>query len=494
MLKTTTTYDERFRPQYHYTPEANWLNDPNGMVWFEGEYHLFYQYHPHSTVWGPMHWGHAVSKDLVHWEQLPIALWPDHNGAVFSGSAVVDWQDTTGFFGGSAGLVAMFTHADLHPETGEPRQRQSLAYSNDKGRTWVTYAGNPVLEDERYTDYRDPKVFRDEKRSRWGMVLAAADRVLFYHSTNLIHWTYGGEFGAAEGSHDGVWECPDLFELPVDGGQSESKWVLIVSIGANDALAEGSRTQYFIGDYDGVSFVNDNPQDTVLWLDHGRDNYAGVSWSDIPEHDGRRLFIGWMNNWKYANLVPAGSWRGAMTLPRTLELGTCEDGVRLRQSPVEELKALRTPLFQLENSVVEASDGNILKDIKGNTLEIEAEVRTSGAEEFGFRVHGSGHRGIIIGYHSDSEFLFIDRTNAGETGFHPEFSCRHGDDLQPSNGTVKLRIFVDRSSVEVFANDGCLALTDQVFPDPAHQELELYVRGGSIEVLSMNIYGLRSIW
>ncbi|WP_328805562.1 glycoside hydrolase family 32 protein [Paenibacillus apii] len=490
----TKSYCETFRPQFHYSPAANWLNDPNGMVWYEGEYHLFYQYHPHSSVWGPMHWGHAVSKDLVFWEELPIALKPDHNGAIFSGSAVVDRNDTTGFFGGGSGLVAIFTHHDTNPVSGGPRQRQSLAYSTDKGRTWTMYEGNPVLEDERHIDYRDPKVFWDSERLRWVMVLAAGQRVLFYHSPNLIHWSFGSEFGASEGSHDGVWECPDLFQLPVIGRGGESKWVLIVSIGPNDALAEGSRTQYFVGEFDGVNFVSDNPPGTVLWLDHGRDNYAGVSWSDVPAEDGRRLFIGWMNNWKYANLLPTEGWRGAMTLPRELGLVVCEDGIRLRQQPVSELDTLRTLKFQLEDLAIQAGDGNLLQSIQGNTLEIEAEIKLADSSSFGFRIHGSQGQGTVIGYDAGRSYLFIDRRSAGITDFHPDFSCEHGADLKPSGGIVKLHIFADRSSVEVFANDGLAVLTDQVFPDPAHQELELFVQEGSIEIISLRIYGLKSIW
>ncbi|QWU17263.1 fructan beta-fructosidase [Paenibacillus sophorae] len=491
---STKSYSETFRPQFHYSPEANWLNDPNGLVWYEGEYHLFYQHHPHSTVWGPMHWGHAVSKDLVYWEELPIALWPDHNGAIFSGSAVVDWHDTTGFFNGGSGLVAVFTHHDTQTPSGVPRQSQSLAYSSDKGRTWTMYEGNPVLEDERHVDYRDPKVFWDSERERWAMVLAAGQRILFYHSPDLIHWSFGSEFGASEGSHDGVWECPDLFRLPVDGGSGESKWVLIVSIGPSDELAEGSRTQYFVGEYDGVSFVSDNPPDTVLWLDHGRDNYAGVTWSDVPAQDGRRLFIGWMNNWKYANLLPTEAWRGAMTLPRELGLAVCEDGVRLRQMPVKELEALREKEFRINHAVINAGDGNLLQDIHGSALEIEAEIKLTGASAFGFRIHGSAGQGTVIGYDASRSYVFIDRRNAGISDFHPDFSCEHGADLKPSGDILKLRIFADHSSVEVFAGDGRVALTDQVFPGPEHQNLELYVQEGSIEIISLHVYGLKSIW
>lgn len=305
---------DRFRPGFHFSPPTSWANDPNGLVYYEGSYHLFYQYHPYSNKWGPMHWGHAISEDLIHWQHAPIALFPDEHGAIFSGCCVVDWNNSSGLFKDSHGLVAIFTHADIHPETGQPRQRQSLAYSSDKGQTWQKYNGNPVLAENDLIDFRDPKVFWHAQSKRWIMAIVAGDHVRFYASDNLREWSLTGKFGREEGSHDGVWECPDLFQLPADD-TGRSKWVLIISIGDNPNCPEGSRTQYFIGEFDGKTFINDNPSDHILWLDYGRDNYAGVTWSDIPEQDGRRVIIGWMSNWKYANETPTYSWRGAMTLP-----------------------------------------------------------------------------------------------------------------------------------------------------------------------------------
>nr|WP_237389541.1 glycoside hydrolase family 32 protein [Bacillus sp. USDA818B3_A] len=278
-------YKEKHRPQFHFSPEEKWMNDPNGMVFFNDEYHLFYQYHPFGTTWGPMHWGHAVSKDLIYWEQLPIALYPDDHGAIFSGSAVVDWNNTSGFFPEGPGLVAIYTSADNYPESDRPRQRQSLAYSKDNGRTWVKYEGNPVLSDLNITDYRDPKVFWHNETNKWVMVLATGQSVTLYISANLKDWEFASEFGNKAGSHDGVWECPDLFQLPVDGNENNQKWVMFVSIGDNPQFKEGSRTQYFVGQFDGTTFVNDNPDEMVLWLDFGRDNYAGVSWSDMPAEE-----------------------------------------------------------------------------------------------------------------------------------------------------------------------------------------------------------------
>ncbi|WP_309122171.1 glycoside hydrolase family 32 protein [Paenibacillus sp.] len=490
---TIKTYDEAYRPQFHFSPAAHWMNDPNGMVYYEGEYHLFYQHHPKGTTWGPMHWGHAVSRDLVHWEHLPVALEPDEHGFIFSGSAVVDWNDSTGFFSGKPGLVAIFTHADTYPGSERPRQRQSIAYSLDKGRTWMKYEGNPVCADEAITDFRDPKVFWDRRHGQWVMVLASGDHVRFYVSKNLLQWTFSSAFGSSEGSHDGVWECPDLFELPVDGDPERTKWVLIVSIGDHPDLPEGSRTQYFIGDFDGRTFTNDAAPEAVLWLDHGRDNYAGVTWSDVAAEDGRRLFIGWMSNWKYANFTPTVSWRSAATLPRELTLREEPEGVRLTQQPAKELELLRLHSRRWRDVRVEPG-ANLLSGARGDQLEIEAEFELGDAEQFGIKLRASSREETVVAYDVRAESLFIDRTKSGATDFHKQFGCKHGAPMQPKDGRVKLRIFVDWSSVEVFAADGKLVMTDLVFPDPASRGLELYAVGGAVKLVGLELHTLKSIY
>ncbi|AEI40576.1 glycoside hydrolase family 32 protein [Paenibacillus mucilaginosus] len=488
-----TPYLEKYRSQFHFTPPANWMNDPNGMVYWDGEYHLFYQYHPGGTTWGPMHWGHAVSTDLTHWEHLPMALKPDRHGQIFSGCAVVDWEDSSGFFAGSPGLVAVFTHADQHPDTDRPRQRQSLAYSLDKGRTWTMYDGNPVLSHEQLTDFRDPKVFWYAPNRTWVMVIAAGDRVLFYTSPDLKAWAYASEFGAEEGSHDGVWECPDLIELPVDGQADRTRWVLIVSIGDRPECPEGSRTQYFVGSFDGSRFTSDAQPEAVLWLDHGRDNYAGVTWSDANRADGGRLFIGWMSNWKYANLTPTDSWRSAMTLPRVMSLKTGPSGVRLVQEPVSGLQKLRREERQWEN--VPVTPGiNILSSEKSGTFEIECELELGSATEVGLKLRQSESEETVVGYNASAQTLFIDRTRSGETGFHAAFGCRHEAPLEAREGRLKLRLFVDHASVEVFANDGELVMTDQIFPDPGSTGLELYALGGEARLISLRLYELNSVY
>jgi fructan beta-fructosidase len=486
-------YTEKYRPQFHFSPEEEWMNDPNGMVYYEGEYHLFYQYHPHGTTWGPMHWGHAISQDLVHWEHLPIALAPDDNGMIFSGSAVVDWNDTSGFFNGGTGLVAIYTSADTYPNSERPRQRQSIAYSLDKGRTWMKYENNPVLSDESITDFRDPKVFWHKETNKWVMILAAGQTVRLYTSTNLKDWEFASEFGEGHGSHLGVWECPDLFELPVDNDSNQKKWVLFLSIGDNPAYKEGSRTQYFIGDFDGKTFTNEYTPETTLWIDGGRDNYAGVTWSDLPAEDGRRIYVGWMSNWKYANLTPTMEWRSAMTIPRVLSLKTLEEGIRLVQKPVKELKDIRTNSVRMFDKVIKPGE-NILGDMKSSSFEIIAEFEINNECEFGFKVRKSATEETIIGYNTKSKKLFVNRTNAGDNSFHEAFADQHEVELKPHENKIKLHMYVDWSSVEVLGNDGEQVMTDLIFPTEDGQEIELFSSGSEVKMDSLEFHELRSTW
>ncbi|OKP76211.1 glycoside hydrolase [Paenibacillus sp. P3E] len=492
MIESTKKYnDERFRPGFHFSPPSNWANDPNGLVYYEGSYHLFYQYHPYSNKWGPMHWGHAISEDLVHWQHEPIALFPDEHGAIFSGCCVVDWNNSSGLFEDSHGLIAIFTHADTSPVTGQPRQRQSLAYSSDKGQTWQKYAGNPVLAEENIVDFRDPKVFWHPQSKRWVMVLVAGDRAKFYGSENLREWSLTGEFGKEEGSHDGVWECPDLFELPIDD-TGLSKWVLLISIGDHPSCPEGSRTQYFIGEFDGNTFINDNPADHILWLDYGRDNYAGVTWSDIPEQDGRRVIIGWMSNWKYANETPTGSWRGAMTLPRVLSLTKQSGNVSLSQMPVREIEQLRKESMGWKGITV-TSASSFIQKMNEDLLEIEADIDISSGAEVHIRLKSSGRSEIVIGYDPVQQWLFIDRSNSGVTDFHPSFANKHGARRVSKNGKIKLQIWLDRNAVEVYADHGLVTLTDQIFPDAPIEKVELSTQSGQVVLDSLQIHILKSI-
>ncbi|KMJ59101.1 glycoside hydrolase [Bacillus sp. LL01] len=488
----TVQYKENHRPQFHFSPKEKWMNDPNGMVFFNKEYHLFYQYHPHGTTWGPMHWGHAVSKDMIHWEELPIALYPDEHGAIFSGSAVVDWNNTTGFFEEAPGLVAIFTHADNYPGTERPRQRQSLAYSKDDGRTWETYEGNPVLSDVDITDYRDPKVFWHEESNKWVMVLATGQTVTIYTSLNLKEWEFASVFGIKEGSHDGVWECPDLFQLPIDGEPGNKKWVMLVSIGDNPKFKEGSRTQYFVGDFDGTTFLNENSEEVVLWLDYGRDNYAGVSWSDIPREDGRRIYIGWMSNWRYANQLPTKEWRSAMTLPRELSLTSTAAGLRILQSPVAEIKTIRGEAESFKNL---ALDGNEPISYKISELtEIEVKFEKETAESFGLSVLNSKEEKTTISYDAVKEELIVDRTGAGDNSFSESFAAIQVAPLNMDGKTINLQIFVDASSIEVFANNGRIAVTSLVFPHEKADKVNLFSKEGTANVRQLTLTPLKSIW
>jgi fructan beta-fructosidase len=492
-------YQERFRPQFHFTPAVNWMNDPNGLVYYDGEYHLFFQFNPFGAKWGHMSWGHAVSPDLVRWEHLPVAI-PEADGVMaFSGSAVVDWNNTSGFGrDGKPPLVAIYTG---HRETN---QSQFIAYSNDRGRTWTGYDGNPVLDIGR-KDFRDPKVFWHGPQQRWVMVLALPDehKVRFYASPDLKRWQHLSDFGPAA-AVGGIWECPDLFELPVEGDPKRSRWVLIVSLNPG-SFAGGSGMQYFIGHFDGTTFTAESPAkgttstgmlaDTVLWADYGKDFYAAVSFSDVPREDGRRLWLGWMNNWQYAEVIPTVPWRSAQSLPRTLALRTTSQGLRLVQQPVRELQQLRGGRRTIAPQPIEEGVTMLAPHgIAGNALEIVAEFDVGTAAELGLKVRAGGQEETVIGIDARAGRLFIDRTRSGQTAFHPEFSGRHAAPLRLENGRVKLHVFVDWSSVEVFAASGEVVLTEQIFPAPESDGVALYARGGAARLVSFESWPLDSIW
>jgi fructan beta-fructosidase len=504
------------RPQYHFTPPANWMNDPNGLVYYQGEYHLFYQYYPGGYEvgdefrdrlrWGPMHWGHAVSTDLVRWQHLPIALYPDTHpesgpegavvqGMVWSGSAVVDWKNTSGFQqGNEPPLVAIFTLTDTG-KAGD--QRQGIAYSNDRGRTWTKYAGNPVLPNPGIPDFRDPHVFWHDATKRWVMIVSARDRVRLYTSPDLKEWTLASEFGEGQGSRGLPWECPDLFELKVDGDPSRAKWVMLVSV-QKYAPHGGSGTQYFVGDFDGTRFTDDNPAGTVLWLDYGRDDYAGVTWSDHPQNGSQRLFLGWMNDWDYAQGVPAYTFRSAMTLPRVLKLRAFDEGLRLVSQPVPELQSLRQgePLRTMRDTWVEGGR-NPLVGLSGETLEILADFQVDGsttASEFGFKLRQGDGKETVVGYEVQPGAMFVDRTRSGEFEFRGDDGGRHDAPLAPAAGKIELHIFLDRTSVEVFGNDGRQVITDTMFPPPNAKGVALYATDGRVRLTSLVIHRLRGFY
>lgn len=627
-LSSALSAAEPFRPAFHFTPERNWINDPNGMVWHDGEYHLFYQYNPFGEKWGHMSWGHAMSRDLMAWEHLPVAL-PEKDGImIFSGSAVVDLKNTSGLGTGSKPpMVAIYTgHRQGH-------QDQRIAFSNDRGRTWEQYPGNPVL-DLGKADFRDPKVFWHEAKSRWVMAvsLPTEKKISFYGSADLKKWDHLSDFGPA-GALSGIWECPDFFELPVEQAAGLRKWVLLLNMNPG-APAGGSGCQYFVGDFDGTTFkldadypvaksypsettrliadfedgnfatwtrsgasfaagptrpapgtivgfkgagiansfgAGDADQGTLvspefvidgdwlafrigggnhpetlgirlrvdgevvrsetgnnssnmesrswdvrslrgrkaiveihdghsgsdwghvmvdhivmgngpapssgepaLWADYGPDYYATVTWSDIPKNDGRRIALGWMNNWEYAEAIPTSPWRGAMTLPRELGLRRTPDGIRLVQTPVAETAKLRhgSPLRFSGGSMDLASRWLEQQTALPETLEVSMELTGLHSQSrFALSIHTGADERTVIGY--SGERIFVDRTGSGITDFHPKFAARHEAPVRVVDGRLSIRFFLDRSSLEVFAAKGETSMTYQIFPKPGDRRITI---------------------
>lgn len=449
------------RPLLHFTPPKAWMNDPNGLVYFDGEYHLFYQYYPDGLEWGPMHWGHAVSTNLIDWQHLEIALFPDDNGMCFSGSAIVDYNDTSGLFNGESGLLLFYT---AHRVTGDGHddyeQDQCIAFSSDKGRSWQKYAGNPVIPVPGFRDFRDPKVIWHAASQHWIMALACGQLIRFYRSENLLDWTLCSEFGAAEGAHTkGPWECPDLFELPVDGGQG-SRWVLIVGVGAGED-SWGSFTQYFIGDFDGIHFHNENEPDRVLLMDQSRDFYAVQSWSDTP--DNRRVAIAWVNNWLYANKIPENGWRGMMTVPREIRLVSTEDGVRIGQRFVAELdecsyrqhKTIVAETRRQGTHIDLATAQSINKPLRGLlTLKMEKDSRVA--------LYLSQTQQPDLIFQLDEMGVAMHYQRSGQNGceaFDRYFPFSVHLPVTDGSDSVSLEWISDNGCLELLINDGLYSLT-----------------------------------
>ncbi len=448
---------EPHRPQFHFSPGEKWMNDPNGMLYHKGVYHLFYQYYPDSTVWGPMHWGHATSKDLVYWQHQPVALYPDSLGYIFSGSAVVDSKNTSGFGkDGQIPLVAIFTH---HNPAGEQAKRndfqhQSIAYSLDDGKTWIKYSGNPVLKNPCITDFRDPKVMWYEKEKKWVMTLATKDRITFYSSPDLKNWNKESEFGQGLGAHGGVWECPDLFPLNHNG---KKVWVLLVSINPGGPNG-GSGTQYFVGNFDGKTF---SPFDKdIRWMDYGTDNYAGVTFFNT---EPGRILIGWMSNWQYAQVVPTEKWRSAMTIPRTLTIKEVNKKLFLVSRPVKELDKLPGKSIALSNINVK-SDYDLTPKLGAGKGLFELELSGIPANDFTIIMANDQGDELLIGYDKTSDQYYIDRTSSGNTGFEPGFAKRHVAPRISRDKNIRLKLIADAASVELFADDGLTVMTDIFFP------------------------------
>ena len=470
-------YNETYRPIYHFTPEIGWMNDPNGMVYFDGEYHLFYQYNPYGTKWQNMHWGHAVSTDLTSWTYLPVALAPDSLGSIFSGSAVIDVKNTAGF--GANAMIAIYTSAGKE-------QTQSIAYSTDRGRTFTKYSGNPVIPNPGIPDFRDPKVFWHTESDQWIMSLATKQTITFYGSANLKEWHLLSEFGDGIGSHGGVWECPDLIPLDYNG---KTKWVLLVSINPG-GVNGGSATQYFIGDFDGKNFTAD-ALPYPLWLDYGRDNYAGVTWSDVPETDGRKIFMGWMSNWDYANNVPSKNFRSAMTIARELKITNNGKHLVVSNYPVAETKALRASEIAKKDMLVENEIvlSNLIENNKG-AYEIEMTIKPQSAGIFGFMLQNSKSEALEIRFDMNTGFLSIHRNKSGLVDFEGRFASGMNAPLVRKDA-YKVKVLVDKASAEIFINEGELAFTTIFFPTEVMNNLKFYTKQGNFSVENLKIYNLK---
>jgi len=474
---------EKYRPAFHHTPQYGWMNDPNGMFYKDGKWHLYYQWNPYGSKWQNMTWGHSSSSDLVKWEHLPAAIEPNGLGTVFSGSSAIDRENSAGF--GKDAVIAMYTSAGAS-------QIQSIAYSHDNGETFTIYPANPVITLE--SEARDPNMFWNPETKQWTLILAhALDReMLIFTSADMKEWTLQSSFGKGLGAQDGVWECPDLFELPVDGTDLK-KWVLICNINPGGPFG-GSGIQYFIGDFDGKTFKADTDESGAVptkWLDYGKDNYALVSWSDAP--DNRRTAIGWMSNWQYAAEVPTRQFRSANTLPREISLFISTDNqIYAASVPSPELTGLRG------NPVADKKSVNVNK--KGKTILLPTEndgiceilLNVDPGKAGSVTLTFSNDRGekSVLTYDPDNETLSFDRRESGIVDFSQDFPAVTETPTFNGGGTLPLRIFVDRSSMEIFANEGKGVMTNLVFPTVPYTNLGISADGGNAKVRNLKIYSI----
>ena len=495
-----TSEEELYRPNYHFTPKKGWMNDPNGMFYFNGYYHLYYQHYPDDNVWGPMHWGHAISTDMIDWKEQPIALYPDELGYIFSGSAVADVENTSGFSSdGKVPIVAMYTSHD--PKKAEEDkidvETQSIAYSLDEGLTYTKYEGNPVIENPGIRDFRDPKVSWDKIHKKWIMVLAADDKTMFYESKNLKEWNLLSDFGQNIGAHGGVWECPDFFPLKVQGSD-EVKWVHLVSVNPGGPNG-GSATQYFIGEFDGKKFTIDKnfkeqmQEKHDFWVDFGKDNYAGVTWSNIVTKDGGKFFIGWMSNWEYANKVPTIAWRSAMTAPRELKLVKTPESFRLVFEPVDQLATYKANKFLKDNiKVKEKTDLIGSKEIDLSSAEIQFDIAKLPETGVKFKLYNAQGDELLFGYDAKDKHFYIDRSHAGKT----EFSEKFGESVSiaprvTENEGLKGTILLDKTSIELFYDDGKTVMTEIFFPNAPLTSLSIAAENQEFTLDSLQIYELK---
>ncbi len=434
-----TTNRERFRPIYHHTPVYGWMNDPNGMFYKDGVWHLYYQYNPYGSQWENMTWGHSTSKDLVHWEAQPMALEADWLGSIFSGSCVTNGNE----------VVAFYTSAGHH-------QTQSMAVSKDGGRTFKKYSGNPILTTSDIPDFRDPKAFWNEDAKMWNLILAAGQEMRIYSSKDLKAWKYESSFGKEYGNHSGVWECPDLFKMEeLKNGKVEEKWVLICNINPGGPFG-GSATQYFVGQFDGHKFTCESMPKVTKWLDYGKDHYATVSFYNAP--DNRRTVLAWMSNWQYANQVPTKQFRSANSIPRDLGLFRHGEETYVSVIPSKEMLDVRGAKIKNPTEACE-----ILIDTKSQT---EIVLSNTKGEQ------------VTMKYDGQQQTFTMERVKSGDVSFSEAFPAVT---VAPTFGAIKqLRIFIDRCSIEVFDAEGKMAMTNLVFPSEPYNTLK--VKGGKATI------------
>ena len=484
-MKLSDTFDmtnkEKYRPVYHHTPAYGWMNDPNGMFYKDGVWHLYFQHNPYGSTWGNMTWGHSTSTDLVHWQYEGDPVMADALGAVFSGSSVVDKDNTAGL--GAGTIVSFYTSAKSSP-WGDV-QMQSMAYSTDGGKTFTKYDGNPVITSTA-RDFRDPKVFWYAPGKHWVMMLAVGQEMQIWSSADLKDWKYESSFGAKQGAHGGVWECPDLVELPVEGTK-EKRWVLICNINPGGPFG-GSATQYFVGTFDGKKFTNQFPTKTK-WMDYGKDHYATVTFSNAP--DGRCVALGWMSNWQYAAVVPTKQYRSANTIARDLTLYRQGGDLLLKSAPSKEIEKARStkksvPQFNVSDSYEIAS----LLDGNDGAYEIEMEIKNNGAEKIAFTLQNAKGENVMMYYDTATRQFVMDRSNSGETSFSPDFPAMT---VAPAADVddIRLRLFVDRSSIEAFGDGGKFVMTNIVFPAEPYNKMKFESVRGSFTVKKMNVYKLK---
>ena len=482
----STGYSQPLRPQVHFSPQHNWTNDPNGLVYFHGEYHLFFQYNPFGDQWGHMSWGHAVSRDLLHWRELPVAI-PELKTArgsemVFTGSVVVDEKNTSGLcLSNKPCMVAVYTghHTASDPADKTVRQNLNLAFSNDGGRTWTRYQGNPVL-DLHLADFRDPSVFRDEERSRWVMAVALPreHKVRLYASPDLKQWTPLSDFGPT-GATSGEWECPDLLRVPHERSKATT-WALKVGINPG-APQGGSGEQYFLGSFDGTHFTPSPDPGSHGWTNYGKDDYCAISFNHLPVGQ-RPILLGWMNNWQYAGKLPTSPWRGQMSLPRRLSWLRDADGLALRQQPIIE------PLRSAHTTIASARELT-------RTAPFELSLRFDPDEKgtHGIRLYTDATHYTEIAFDNTQHEFYTDRTHSGDTGIAPSFPARTATPLAPTRAH-DLRLIVDTISIEAFAQQGTIAMTNLIFPASQNNRIVFFSSDGNKPGVKGDAWLLRFIW